>query len=491
MEEDNGGNATTGSGKGDQDSTLVDFEASGAQERVEGEKPPDFGSLGKPKTKPAGAADTPGGSQAPAKEEKPQGGAPAKPAAPAKGAADLAKVAKTAAAPAKPAETTEKPPAKPGEKAAEPAKPAAAKPAAAKPVEKPAEAAAELPKVPENDDDIDALKPKPGVPSHVVKSFDEMRSRLKQERATARTALAELEKVRTETAALKESTGKLPDDVAKELEGLRKLSLLTQLENSPQFQKEFDGKLAETDGKVFDFLQRHGLAPKVIEEIKAAAKKAGGDIEAWPRLGELVDAFKNPVDKAEFLGTLKTRRDIIGARSARLAELGESREKFFEAFGKQEEQAQGEFAKGIEQATIPLAATNEWILSKEIPANATKEQREALEAENETVKQRVDSFGNYVRGIWSRDPKQAAEVSLKAVEADMLREQVESLTGERDKASTRVKELEAQLAKVRSAGRMAHLDTPNDGGRKAAPVETIGIGGDGHTALQGFFQRKG
>lgn len=490
FEEDNGGNPTGGTGNeppAREDSALVDFETTtGAQERVEGEKLPDFGSLGKPAAKPS----KPAASQPPPAEEKPPVAAPAKAAAPAKGAAELAKVAQAAAEPAKPAAEPPKEPAKPAAKPAA-AKPAA-KPAAAAPaVEKPAgEAPAELPKVPETDEDLDALKPQAGAPTQVIKSFNAMRDRMKAERATARAALAEVERIRTETAALKESSGKLPPEVEQELEGLRKLSLLTQLEQSPQFQKEFDAKITAAEEGVYGFLQKHGLSAKVIGEIKAAASKAGGDIEAYPRLGELVEAFKNPVDRQEFLNSLKSRRDLVGARSARLAELGESREKFFEAFGKQEEQAQQEFSRALSDATIPLAGENPWIMSKEIPANATAEQKAALEAENAIVAKRVEAFGDYVRGIWARDPAQAAQVSLKAVEADMLREKVETIEGERDKALTQVKELEGRLARVRSAGRLAHIDAPNDGG-KAKPVQVEqGIGGDGSAALAGFFERK-
>lgn len=476
MEEDNGGDATI-----DTDIAITEVIPQGKPlERVEGEQAPDFGSIGK-KTAVKEASEGAEGGKDTQKPEKPAGEAPAKPAGQGK---PVAKVAETV----KKEPEAKKPEEKPKEKVAEPAK------AAEKPAEKAKEpeAAKETVKIPETDDDIDALKPKPGAPTQVIKSFEEMRTRMKTERATSRAAHAEAEKLRAELATVKESTGKLPEDVQTELENLRKLSLVMQAENSPVFKKEFDAKISSADAKIYGLLEKHGLPKPVMEQIKAAAAGANGNIEAWPQLGELVKAFKNPVDQQEFLGALKGRRDVIGERDSRIAELGGSREKFLETVGKQEHESQLRYAKGVEDASIPLAAANEWIQDKQIPADATKEQREAIEAENAKVKELADQFGNNAHDIYLRDPAKVAAIALKAVEADYLREQLETVTKDKEKAAARVAELEKQLVKIRGAGRIAHVETPTtptESARKTTEAEGA-VGGDGHSALANWWANK-
>lgn len=494
FEEDNGGNATGGTGGQGEPSggSLSDFapDPDGQpitpapnQERVEGEKLPDFSALGKKK-----AADAPpaaGGDKPPEKPEKPAGGQPDAKAAPSK---------PEPKAPEKPA--AEKPPAKPAEPKAKPPEKPPEKPAAEKPPEKPAAEKPgdekKLPEIPKDDKDLDAIQAKPNVPANVAKSIADIRGIAKTERATARAYQAELETVRAELATAKASTGKLPPEVEQELEGLRKFNLLFQAENDPAFKKEFGAKIEAAETTIFGLLEKHGLAAKIIDEIKAAGKAAGGDIEAWPRWAELVSAFKNPIDQQEVIAAIKSRRDAIGAKQTRLAELGQSKEKFLEAYAERQNGEQMAFSKGIEQASIQLAAANDWILEQEIPANADEAQRGILEARNAEVKKRAEAFGENVRVAYSRDPEKTAEVALKAVEADYLRDVNAELTTERDKATARVAELERQLAKIKSAGRMAHVESPSGKPDPAAKstVEEGKVGGDGASAIRSFFAKK-
>lgn len=438
FEEDTGGNATTGTAPETPSTggSLADFAPApdgqptktASQERLEGETLPDFSGLGKKK-----AAEAP----------KPEA--------------------------AKPAETK---PEKPQEKS------------------KPAEEK-KLPEIPKGDKDLDALQPKPNAPQNIVKSFSELRAIAARERSSARAYQAELENARKEAAALKEASGKLPPEVEQELEGLRKFNLLFQAENDPAFKKEYTEKIAAAETGIFSLLARHGLSDTIVEEIKSAAKADKGNIESWPRWAELVNAFTNPLDRQEIIDALKARRDAIGAKQTKLSELGQSKEKFMAAVEERQKSEQLEFAWAVEKKSIDLAAANDWILEQEIPANADENQRSVLEAKNAEVKKRADAFSGNVRAVYSRDPDKTAEVALKAVEADYLREQNAELTTERDKAVARNRELEAQLAKIKNAGRLAHIETPSE---KASERKTTGeegkVGGDGSSAIRNFFANR-
>lgn len=476
FEEDTGGNASGGSldtgAPSGVSSPLDDFQTNTDEpmppaggERLEGERAPDFGSLGK-KT----PSEAPKGTDTPPKEEKPAGEAPAKEKPASKA------TAKAIGTPAKVEE-----PAKPAEKPAEPAKPAEAKPDEAK-----------LPEIPKDDSDLDALKPKPGVPSHVVKSFDDMRARMKTERATARQAIETATKLQQEFEALKSSTGKLPEDVEKELEGLRNFHQLFQAEQDPRFKAQFEAPITKAEESIYAFLKANGMPDKVIEEIKKVAAENNKDIEAWGAWDKVADSLKNPIDRQQLLSTLQARRDAIATKDARLREIAGSREKFTEAVGNMDKEEQDKFSKQLEQASIPLAAANDWILEEDIPADATAEQRAAIEARNAKAKEYAGQFGDYSREAYFRNPDKIAEMAVKAVKADHLEAQVESIRVERDKATARVKELEDRIAKVRSAGRIAHVDAPapETVSTNKTTVEEGRVGGDGQSAIQQFFRNR-
>lgn len=437
-------------------------------ERVDGEKLPDFGKLGK---KPAAEPVEPSGaSKAPSEGEK----APTvKPDA----------KAVTAKEPQKPASEPKK--------AAEPAKAAAEPAKGPKPGEKKeakgAEAKKELPDLPEDDKDLDALQPKPGAPAHVIKNFSELKAKAIRERETARAYKAELESARAEAETLKQSVGKVPKEVEEELTGLRNLSLVLQAENDPLFKKDWDSKIEAADTRVYDTLKKYGLADKFIEEIKA-----GGGIDKYKRRDELIAAIGTPMEQADLVDVIKQRRAVEEERANKIKELTGSREKFHEAVAKREDEARVEFSKKIEQKSIQLAAENDWILEQDVPENATDEQKKAIEEANKVVKTRADKFGENVRASYSRDPEAIAELAINAVKAEYLQEQLDSITKERDKSAARVTALEAQLAKIKNAGRLAHIETPSSepSSSKKTTVESGKIGGDGASAINNFFNKK-
>lgn len=456
FEEDTGGNDTSGESQSAPNETPAAFEpADGTpviraeQDRVDGEKLPDFGTIGKHK----GAAGTPEpkkGDKPPKTEEKPAGGQPEKKTEPAKPTSEPAKAKGE--------------PQKPAEPAKEPAKTA---------------------KIP-TDAEIDALQPKPGAPTKDHVNYAEMRTKIKEAAQAGRAAEQERDTLRAEVETLKASTGKIPEDVEKELEGLRNFHLLFRAEQDPRFKQQFEAPITKAEEGIYAFLTKHGLPQEKLDEIKESAK--GGDMETWAGWTDILNAFTNPIDRQQLLDSLKTRRDVIGAKAARLAELGGSREKFMEETGKMEDQERTKFANAIEKATVPLAAQNDWIIEQAIPANATPEQKAAIEAINATVKARASNFGDNVRAAYARDPEKVAELSLKAVKADYYAEQLESVTKERDASTARVKELEARLSKIQKAGRTAHVEAPSE--TVAAKAVSEGVGGDGQAAFERFFSNR-
>lgn len=460
-------------------------EGAPAPERVEGEKLPDFGSLGKkPAAKPVEPAKPAGDGKPPAATEKPPTAKPDAKPAPAKEPPKAPDATKKAAEPAKPAAKAT-PPAKAGPK---PGEKAAAK----------EEVKTDLPELPENDEDLDALQPKAGAPGHVIKSFNDIKALAKKERDAARAYRAELETVRTEAESLKQSVGKVPPEVEEELTGLRNLSLVLQAENDPNFKKEWDAKITTADETAYGWLTERGLPQATLDKIKAA----GGVHKAAPLINQIYKMLAegpkgrpelaDPIAAQKLVGLVQSREAVENERATKIKDLTASREKFNEAVAQRDEQARTEFSKAIEQKSIQLAADNDWILEEDVPANATKEAKEAIEARNAIVKGRANAFGDNVRASYSRDPEKVAEIAFNAVKAEYLTEKLAEVETARDKATARVASLEAQLQKIKSAGRIAHVETPATVTKEApkTTVEEGKIGGDGATALSNFFAKR-
>lgn len=467
---------TSGGGEALADFSATDPDTTKApspMERVEGEKLPDFSALGK---KPA--LVEPEGGKAPAKEGKPAGEAPGSGARPpektpeGKKPAEKPPEGKKAAAPAKPAE-----------------KPAAAKPAEPKAVEKGAKAEA-APKI-LSDAEIDAMQPKPGVPTSVIKDFGAMRSVVKEHAAIARTALAERETLAKELETLKASSGKLPDEIDKELNGLRQFHMLFNAQNDPQFQREFDGKIQAAEENVFSLLAKHGLDQKVIDQIKNVAGKNAGDIEKWPHWSALLKRFTNPLDQQTVINALQGRRDAITAKHGKLDQLIKDRSGYMKTMADSDAAEKKKWSDELGKEAMRIGTDFEPAIEKDIPDGASEEVKKAIELHNAGVKTVAESFKQNVLAAYNRDPKATAKLAFDGVRADHLQSRVKEMEATIESKETRIAELEAQIAKIKHSGRMGHESAPTgETGSSKTTVEEGKVGGDGATALRNFFDKR-
>ncbi len=442
-------------------------------ERVDGEVPPDFGSLGKkPATKePAEPAK---GSDTPPKEEKPAGEPaeskptppkqPVKPAAEPKKTLEPVKTPEKQPDPAK-AEVKETPEAKAGEKKE-----------------------GEEPKIP-SDEEIEALQPKPGAPTNVIKDFKEMRGKMKEVATVARTVQEENKALRAENETLKQSSGKVPKETEEELEGLRNFNLLFRAEQDPRIKEQFDKPIKQAEDTILTFLREQGMPEPQIEKLKAAAEAAGGDMEAWQLWPAVENALPSAMDRQRLIDARKARISAVEAKQGRLKEITQSKAKFDEEVGKMDEKQRQEFSRAVEQASSAYVDEGKgWIVEEDIPADATAEQKAIIEAKNKEIQARVQQFSGAITSAYHRDPERIAELAFKAVKVDYLKEQLDSVTAERDKGLARIADLEAKISKAKSAGRLGHIETPT---QTKVVIDNGGkVGGDGAEAIHSFFRRK-
>jgi len=472
--EDDGGGGGTGSGDaGALDSfeappDTTDMERGRQQERVEGEKAPDFSSLGRPKTP---KKDEEGG-EAPSGTEKPAGEAPAKPAAPKKEAPKAGEPAKKEPEAKKPEE--KKPEAKP--KA--PEKP------------KPGEQKSEPAKIP-TDAEIDALQPRADAPKQVVENFKQMRTSMKTLAQTAREAQAEKDALAKEVETLKATAGKLPPEIEQKLKAADNFQLLFDAQNHPEFKKEYDGKIEASTEAVYKMLEQNGLKPDIIKQIKDIAAANGGDVEKWPHWASLLNKFTDPLAKQEAINAITNRRNAIKAKIDKINTLATDRSAYVKELEKKDHDEKQAWAKELEKHALTIGTGFEPAIEKDVPDGATPEIKATIDAHNAKVGEVAKQFQTNVLAAYNRDPKSIAEMSFAAVKADHYEKQLEETKADLEKTKARLAEAEDKLAKVKNAGRLGHVESPSPGGaKKTATTEEGKIGGDGSQALKNFFANR-
>lgn len=467
LEEDNGGNATSGTGalssvttEGSQPDGEKTFgEGEGDVEYVK----PDFGALFGDKTK----------------EEKPE-------PKPEPKAAEKAPEAKP--------EPETKPEAKPEPKAE--TKPAPQPPKAEAKPEPKAEA---KPTVPDTDDDLDKMQVRATNPK-LAADFKNLREMTKAARTEARTYKSELETLRSEVEQLKaQPKAQVPEEITKELEELRaqkeQLSHKVRVylgEEDVELAKELDKGIEDAKTSIYDFVTKHGIPEHVLEEIKGYKNPL--DWPGWTKAYEDLQKNAGILEARKLEKVLEGHDVAVKSRADKLQQLAADRE----AYGKEAESIRvarwNEFGEAIQKASLPMARKyNDTIMLKDIPANATPEQKAKLEAENAQRLKNRDYFAQAVADTYNRNPERVAEIAFKAMRADMLEARTKEAELELAAKSARVEELEAELAAIRSAGRLAHesgsaasQETP----QRRTTEAPESVGGDGREAMRNFFANR-
>lgn len=177
-----------------------------------------------------------------------------------------------------------------------------------------------------------------------------------------------------------------------------------ELDNDPVVKSKFDDRIVSTEKPIGEILTRHGAAPlsKIVEE-------EGGWLafSRSHRQIQTADGVKPAAEVAELVLQNLPFADRQTIQSIAMEQIATKREKdrFFEEekkkavdyFKQKDEQAKkgsveyqrqvAEAAKVIEDFKKDMEAKNEWLKEKEVPANASTEQKAAIEEDNRHTKQ--------------------------------------------------------------------------------------------------------
>lgn len=247
--------------------------------------------------------------------------------------------------------------------------------------------------------------------------------------------------------------------LTKEVEELRNFRRASDIENDPGFKSEYDGKIDANNNLILAKLAEAGMSPEQID----AAKKLGVENVDWdPLLPKLSPALRHLISAK--LGANVELRD---AKAAAVDAARKEPSKF-------ETQRREVQARTLTETANSFLTKMSWTAEKQVPANATPEQKAEIDAHNKTAKEAQaliqtalkdyspETFAELAVGTAAAHKFKADFLALKATSeaaAAKFKTDLDSVTKERDA-------FKSELDKIKKAGR-THV---RQGSGQPAPV---------------------
>lgn len=357
----------------------------------------------------------------------------------------------------------------PKSKPTEEKKPEDAKPDDVKAAEEAAKKAAEAnqskdaPKeLPKDDSDLDSLRPHPNTPKTQITNFDNLKQIAKEARALARQYASGLEATAKELEDLKAKppTGLTPE-VEAELKDLRELRTAVMLENDPHFAGEWNSKLQSADDQLIGFLVENGLPKETADKYK----EAGFDNIPWKDVREAITKDPQSYRILPYFDSLMAQRmGLERQRKDEIAKLRSNQPAFIERVRGSEKAAVEKWQKDMSDYARSREGMkrHEWLLLKPVPADATPEQKQAIETENKRLQ---DTFkvvaDQLLPSLYKRDPKVMLDAAMDSMRVKDLEEQLNNLKldyeAKLEAAGIRERSLETQLQLRKQAGSITQV----------------------------------
>lgn len=322
-----------------------------------------------------------------------------------------------------------------------------------------------------------------------TKTLEESATNTKKEAEEKAAKLAELEKKLSEVKAV---DPKAEEEVKKKLDELAMYRRRYEIENDPSIKTKFDARIEQGEKTINDTLARRNAGDGLIKLIKDEGGwnrfSESGRVVTIPWTDEDGNKATKQVSCAELSEILLTalpladRKQVeaamvtqINAKSERDLFIKTEQEQAKEYFTKRELEAQ-EAAKA-QQAQVEEAGkfvtshrnkilSEEWVKDREIPANATEQERVSIKAFNES---NVKIREGIEKAFSSKTVPELMEVVTNSVKylaeqrtTETLKREVEKLKADLDAKS---KELDRYKTSGRAVGRSGSIATPANSDR--------------------------
>lgn len=287
---------------------------------------------------------------------------------------------------------------------------------------------------------------------------------LTRARRAAEEKAASIEKeVAARDAKIKELEGRkpegVPDDVKAQLDELAMFRRQYQLENSPEIKAQFDAIVEQGEKFIGETLKGYGIAEATVKMIEGEGGFAAfsrshktavvdGETKTYAEIAKdwlngmnVADAEAIRAKLGEQRNTLDAKKRFIDAEKGKAKEYFTTQSEQYQSSVKAQQEAVQKQREQMDNFYKKATAETEWMKEKEIPANASPEQRKAIEADNRAAR-------DYQKILH-------ATLNVKTIE-ELLDAALDSVAYHKTrldlaKANKRIKELEAKESKRKAA----------------------------------------
>ncbi len=306
------------------------------------------------------------------------------------------------------------------------------------------------------DEEVDKVEAPKNMSPGAKENWDKLAKLAKERGTKEKEWRGKYEEAVTDINKLFKEKGKLPEDVEKELKDLRSFKKLHDFENDPDFKKQYSDKLSENDKTIETILLQNGMPQATLDTLKAKGfsnipkshwdEKVFGPLEKAGSPEELQAAavIKNLLEK-----NLVINHDM----KQEIKKAGEGKSEYWNNISKAKETEQAEEKTFVEKEVNTLMEKYPFLKPQEVPANATPEQKEAINKANQYVGFLHGKFQEHYR------PKNTGErlnTAVAAVYAYIAEDQFVAMqqkyNAEKEQWDTEKAQLEQQLEEIKKAG---------------------------------------
>ena len=330
------------------------------------------------------------------------------------------------------------------------------------------------PFTPPTDEELDKnYTLKPNAPEKLKGDFAKLKDVTKAMRTELEAERAERAKLSEELEKTKLEVGKPPADIEEKLKRLDEVEKMLELDTDPELKSHLASALEKTDTDLLSFLVENGLPQETADEIE------GAGVDKWDGWAGLLDHIKGNVFlKQEIEDKLRGRAVTAREHSANVTRLKSDKEAITTIRTEREKAQATKFSTEFQRHAVEkMESTHVWAKLKEIPADATPEQKKEIEEHNAVIAEASAAIKDSLTKVYHRDPAETANVVLNAMRAAVLEKEnaksagrITAAKAETEKANKRVAELEDTIAKLKGAGRKIESQSAPAGATKATTV---------------------
>lgn len=323
-------------------------------------------------------------------------------------------------------------------------------------------------------EEIDQIQLKTGASTKSQEALRVLKDKAKAEHIRA--IEADKEKLEAQNKLKEKESQALPEEVGKELNELRSFKRAFDLENDPEFNDKYVKAITAEEEGAIDLLKSWKLpdsAAKYISENGGIAKfRLSNDLmpedprfrnEDGTRMShsdwydQFVEQRLTRAQKEELGDRLSTIRQKARERDSAIKDAAANRSNLIkERQGQAEKQAKEWNDRVVAHAPKALANFGEAAKLMDIPKDATDEQKKDIEAHNARFHKAQKIAEKYVSHV---TPENLTEAAIGAAYAEIAKETMAEQKSKLEQSDQRIKELEEELTKIKSAGKTSHRNS--------------------------------